>query len=58
LPIEGVEYSERIEKILAHDGSEGAKKALTAAITLAKKFGAELQSVSVKERPPLCEGGG
>src|SRR5208282_5980334 len=37
--------------LVAHDGSEGAKKALTAAIILATKFGAELQSVSVKERP-------
>jgi len=37
--------------LVAHDGSEGAKKALTAAIALATKFGAELQSVSVKERP-------
>ncbi|MGO9274702.1 MAG: universal stress protein [Terriglobia bacterium] len=37
--------------LVAHDGSEGAKKALTAAIVLATKFGAELQSVSVKERP-------
>jgi nucleotide-binding universal stress UspA family protein len=37
--------------LVGHDGSEGAKKALTAAIALAKKFGAELHSVSVKERP-------
>jgi nucleotide-binding universal stress UspA family protein len=37
--------------LVGHDGSEGAKKALAAAITLAKKFGAELHSVSVKERP-------
>jgi nucleotide-binding universal stress UspA family protein len=36
--------------LIAHDGSAGAKKALTAAITLAKRFGAELHSVSVKER--------
>jgi nucleotide-binding universal stress UspA family protein len=36
--------------LVGHDGSEGAKKALTAAIALAKKFGAELHSVSVKER--------
>lgn len=36
--------------LVGHDGSEGAKKALTAAIVLARKFGAELHSVSVKER--------
>src|SRR5215831_11476698 len=36
--------------LIAHDGSGGAKKALTAAITLAKRFGTELHSVSVKER--------
>ena len=40
------------EKILvAIDGSEGSKKALAAAFRVAKKFGAELQSISVKERP-------
>jgi nucleotide-binding universal stress UspA family protein len=38
--------------LVAHDGSEGAKKALTAAIALARRLGAELHSVSVKERPP------
>ncbi len=37
--------------LVAHDGSEGAKKALTAAIALAKEFGTELHSISVKERP-------
>jgi nucleotide-binding universal stress UspA family protein len=37
--------------LIAHDGSEGGKKALAAAICLAKKFGAELHSISVKERP-------
>jgi nucleotide-binding universal stress UspA family protein len=36
--------------LVGSDGSEGAKKALTAAIALAKKFEAELHSVSVKER--------
>jgi nucleotide-binding universal stress UspA family protein len=36
--------------LVGHDGSEGAKKALTAAIALAMKFSAELHSVSVKER--------
>lgn len=38
--------------LIAHDGSDGAKKALRAAICLAKQFQAELDSVSVKERPP------
>ncbi len=37
--------------LIAHDGSEGAKKALREAITLAKSFNAELHSVSIKERP-------
>jgi nucleotide-binding universal stress UspA family protein len=37
--------------LLANDGSEGAKKALRAAIALAKTFGAEIQSISIKERP-------
>lgn len=37
--------------LVANDGSEGGKKALTAAIALAQKFGSELQSISVKERP-------
>ncbi len=37
--------------LVGHDGSEGAKKALTAAIALAKEFGTELDSISVKERP-------
>lgn len=40
------------QKILvAIDGSEGSKKALAAAFRIAKKFGAELQAISVKERP-------
>lgn len=38
--------------LIAHDGSEGAKKALRVAIALAKQFGADLDSISVKERPP------
>jgi len=33
------------------DGSEGSKKALVAAIAIAKRFQAELHSISVKERP-------
>jgi nucleotide-binding universal stress UspA family protein len=37
--------------LVANDGSEGAKKALAAALVIAKKFGAELHSISVKERP-------
>jgi nucleotide-binding universal stress UspA family protein len=37
--------------LIAHDGSEGAKKALCEALTLAKSFSAELHSVSIKERP-------
>ena len=37
--------------LIAHDGSEGAKKALRAAITLATSYGAELHLISIKERP-------
>jgi len=37
--------------LVANDGSEGGKKALAAAISMAKKFEAELHCVSVKERP-------
>jgi nucleotide-binding universal stress UspA family protein len=37
--------------LVANDGSEGGKKAFTAALLMAKKFGAELHSISVKERP-------
>lgn len=37
--------------LIANDGSDGAKKALRAAIALAKTFGASLQSISIKERP-------
>ena len=36
--------------VVGNDGSEGAKKALRAAIALAKKFDADLHSVSIKER--------
>jgi nucleotide-binding universal stress UspA family protein len=40
------------EKILvAIDGSEGSKKALASAFAVAKRFGAEIHSISVKERP-------
>ena len=39
------------EKILVGiDGSEGSKKALQAAISIAKKFKTDLYSISVKER--------
>ena len=37
--------------LIANDGSEGGKKAFAAALAMAKKFGAELHSISVKERP-------
>jgi len=37
--------------LVANDGSEGGKKAFAAALVMAKKFGAELHSISVKERP-------
>jgi nucleotide-binding universal stress UspA family protein len=37
--------------LVAHDGSEGAKKALREALILAKSFNAELHSVSIKQRP-------
>jgi nucleotide-binding universal stress UspA family protein len=41
------------EKILvANDGSEGAKKALKTAIHLAKRYNAELHSISVEEGVP------
>ena len=40
------------KKILhGHDGSEGAFKALTEAIDLAKRYGAELHTISVEEIP-------
>jgi len=37
--------------LVANDGSEGGRKTLAAAIDVAQKFGAELHSISVKERP-------
>jgi len=37
--------------LVAHDGSEGGKKAFAAGLALAAKFGGELHSISVKERP-------
>lgn len=37
--------------LIANDGSDGAKKAFRSALALAKTFGAELQSISIKERP-------
>ena len=37
--------------LIAHDGSEGAKKAFREALILARSSSAELHSVSVKERP-------
>lgn len=38
--------------LIANDGSEGAKKALDVAIDLAKKYSAELHSISVEEGVP------
>jgi nucleotide-binding universal stress UspA family protein len=38
--------------LVGNDGSEGAKKALRAAIELAKCYGAELHSISVEEDLP------
>ncbi len=38
--------------LIANDGSEGAKKALKIAINLAKKYNAELHSISVEEGVP------
>ncbi|MBI3597802.1 MAG: universal stress protein [Nitrospirae bacterium] len=38
--------------LIAHDGSEGAKKALSLAIDLAKRYQAELHSISVEEHLP------
>jgi nucleotide-binding universal stress UspA family protein len=37
--------------LIAHDGSEGAKKALREGVGLAKIFNAELHSVSIKGKP-------
>lgn len=38
--------------LIANDGSEGAKKALRIAIDIAKRYGAELHSISVEEDLP------
>jgi nucleotide-binding universal stress UspA family protein len=38
--------------LVAYDGSEGAKKALKAAIEISKCYGAELHSISVEEHLP------
>jgi nucleotide-binding universal stress UspA family protein len=38
--------------LVANDGSEGAKKAIKTAIDLAKKYNAELHSISVEEGVP------
>ncbi|HEY5594905.1 MAG TPA: universal stress protein [Nitrospiria bacterium] len=38
--------------LVAHDGSEGAKKALSLAIDLAKRYQAELHTLSVEEHLP------
>jgi nucleotide-binding universal stress UspA family protein len=38
--------------LIANDGSEGAKKALKVAIDMAKKYDAELYSISVEEGVP------
>ncbi len=38
--------------LIANDGSEGAKKALKVAVDLARKYDAELHSISVEEGVP------
>jgi nucleotide-binding universal stress UspA family protein len=38
--------------LVGNDGSEGAKKALRVAIEMAKRYGAELHSISVEEDLP------
>ncbi len=38
--------------LVANDGSEGAKKAVQAAIDLAKRYGAELHEICVEEHLP------
>jgi len=38
--------------LVANDGSEGGKKALRAAVDLAKRYGAELHQISVEEHLP------
>jgi nucleotide-binding universal stress UspA family protein len=42
--------------LVANDGSEGAKKALAAAVDLATKYGAELHGISVEEGLPRYAG--
>lgn len=37
--------------LIANDGSEGARKAFSAALDLAKRLGAELHMISVEEMP-------
>jgi nucleotide-binding universal stress UspA family protein len=38
--------------LVGYDGSDGSKKALTVAIDMAKRYGAELHSISVEEDLP------
>ncbi len=38
--------------LVGYDGSEGAKKALAAAVTLASRLGTELHTISVEEKLP------
>jgi nucleotide-binding universal stress UspA family protein len=38
--------------LIAYDGSEGAEKALRAALSMAREYSAELQLVAVEERLP------
>lgn len=38
--------------LVANDGSEGAKKAVEAAVDLAKRYGAQLHSISVEQHLP------
>jgi nucleotide-binding universal stress UspA family protein len=38
--------------LVGHDGSEGAKKALSVAVTLASQLGAEIHTISVEEKLP------
>jgi nucleotide-binding universal stress UspA family protein len=42
--------------LVAHDGSEGARKAMTVAIDLARHYGAEIQIISVIEAFPKYAG--
>ena len=41
------------EKIVADDGSEGAARAVSAAIGVATRHGARLHMICVEEMPPL-----